>query len=158
IKRPDPHPPEHEQPGQPRAPEDEADLLVSEIAACPFCVTPEFGVTYDPPPIRRGLVYANQPYGRPLAGLSSAMSSSSSLGSLSQPARRRATSLSASAPQVVTTDHVRPDWARKLADARAHTLRRAAAATALHNAAYVLGNTGAEVPRGGLTFGRRRRG
>ncbi|KAK3069840.1 SNF1-interacting protein, partial [Teratosphaeriaceae sp. CCFEE 6253] len=156
IKRPDPHPPEHEQPGQPRAPEDEADLLVSEIAACPFCVTPEFGVTYDPPPFRRGLVYANQPYGRPLAGLSSAMSSSSSLGSM--PGRRRATSLSASSPQVVTTDHVRPDWARKLADARAHTLRRAAAATALHNAAYVLGNTGAEVPRGGLTFGRRRRG
>jgi len=52
---------------------------------------------------------------------------------------------------------VRPDWAKKLADARAHTLRRAAAATALHNAAYVLGNSGEGPVRGGLTFGRRRR-
>ncbi|KAK0944452.1 SNF1-interacting protein [Friedmanniomyces endolithicus] len=155
IKRPDPHPPEHEQPGQPRAPEEEADLLVSEIASCPFCVTPEFGVTYEPPPFRRGLAYANPLNGRPLASLSSAMSSSSSL--TSGPARRRATSLSASSSLVVTTDKVRPDWAKKLADARSHTLRRSAAATALHNAAYVLGNVGEGQTRGGLMFGRRRR-
>ena len=156
IKRPDPHPPEHEQPGQPRPPEEEAEMLVSEVAACPFCVTPEFGVTYEPPPFRRGLAYAGQGTGHPLKNLNSAMSSSSSLtGGAAN--RRRATSLSATAPNVITTDKVRPDWAKKLADARAHALRRSAAATALHNAAYVLGNHVEPQFRGGLHLGRRRR-
>ncbi|KAH9825529.1 c2h2 zinc finger protein [Teratosphaeria destructans] len=152
IKRPDPHPPEHEQPGQPRPPEEEAEMLVSEVAACPFCVQPEFGVTYEPPPFRRGLAYANHASSHPLKSLNSAMSSSSSLQSAG---RRRATSISANAPNVITTDRVRPDWAKKLSDARAHALRRSAAATALHNAAYVLGNQG-ESSRSGL-LGRRRR-
>ena len=155
IKRPDPHPPEHEQPGQQRPPEEEADLLVSEVASCPFCVTPEFGVSYEPPPFRRGLAYAHQS-NNPLRNPTSAMSSTSSLGTSGQ--RRRATSLSANAPQVITTDRVRPDWAKKLADARAHALRRSAAATALHNAAYVLGSQGDGQLRGNLVgFGRRRR-
>lgn len=156
IKRPDPHPPEHEQPGQPRAPEEEADLLVSEVAACPFCVTPEFGVTYEPPPFRRGLAYAGSNSLRNAA--TSAMSSSTSLHSGSPAVtRRRATSISATSSNVITTDRVRPDWAKKLADARANALRRSAAATALHNAAYVLGNVG-EGGRGNGLIGRRRRG
>lgn len=152
IKRPDPHPPEHDQPGQQRPPEEEAEQLVSEVAACPFCVTPEFGVSYEPPPFKRGLAYANQR--NPLSNPTSAMSSSTSLAGGN---RRRATSLSASAPQVITTDRVRPDWAKKLADARAHALRRSAAATALHNAAYVLGNQTEISARGLPTLGRRRR-
>lgn len=139
IKRPDPHPPEHEQPGQPRPPEEEPEILVSEVAACPFCVTPEFGVSYDPPPFRKGLIYAHHGTSSPLRSPTSAMSSTSSLVT---PGRRRATSLSVNAPQVITTDQVRPDWRKKLDDARAHALRRSAAATALHNAAYVLGNQG----------------
>lgn len=152
IKRPDPHPPEHEQPGQPRPPEEEAETLVSEVASCPFCVTPEFGVSYDAPPFRRGLAYAHQT--NPLKNPTSAMSSTSSLGSPG--ARRRATSLSANNPQVITTDMVRPDWRKKLDDARAHALRRSAAATALHNAAYVLGNQGDVQLRGMGGFRRRR--
>lgn len=152
IKRPDPHPPEHEQPGQQRPPEEEAGLLVSEVAACPFCVTPEFGVTYDPPSFRRGLAYAHQ---SALNNPTSAMSSSTSLATGA--VRRRATSLSTKDPKVITTDMVRPDWAKKLADARAHALRRSAAATALHNAAYVLGNQGEGQLRTGFAIGRRRR-
>lgn len=152
IKRPDPHPPEHEQPGEQRPPEEEAELLVSEVASCPFCVTPEFGITYDPPPFRRGLAYAKQPSRNPLQ--SSAMSSSSSLNTNG---RRRTISISATSPQVITTDRVRPDWAKKLADARAHVLRRSAAATALHNAAYVLGAHGDGNIRGSLAGFRRRR-
>ena len=166
IKRPDPHPPEHhdqndqDSSSNNQVPEEEG-MLVSEPAACPFCVQPEFGITYDPPPFRKGLAY-NTPPSHPLAKTASAMSSSSSLSSggiLSPPSssRRRGTSLSANAPTVITTDRVRPDWAKKLADARAHALRRSAAATALHNAAYVLGNTNASDLRTfGLT-GRRRR-
>lgn len=64
-------------------------------------------------------------------------------------------SISATSPQVITTDRVRPDWAKKLADARAHVLRRSAAATALHNAAYVLGSQGDSQLRGLAGFRRR---
>ncbi|MCJ1384482.1 SNF1-interacting protein [Xylographa soralifera] len=157
IKRPDPHPPEHADSTAP-PPESESlqadDLnpdtsLVSEPAACPFCVQPEFGVTFDPPPFRRGLTYVNQLVGNSLAHATSAMSSSSSLGSFSgngsfvPPStvnRRRTTSISANSPTVITTDRVRPDWASKLSTARAHAARRSAAATALHTAAYLMGS------------------
>ena len=161
IKRPDPHPPEHGDPANP-APassvagleatdEDGDDQLVSEPAACPFCVQPEFGITYEPPAFRRGLTYVNQSTTHPLAKAASAMSSSSSLASTTGSAcqrsptsasRRRTTSLSATAPTVVTTDRIRPDWAQKLSTARAHAARRSAAATALHTAAYLMGNRG----------------
>ena len=160
IKRPDPHVPEH---GDPTAapppagalPNMEPDdgngdnRLVSEPAACPFCVQPEFGVTYDPPPFRRGLTYVNQTSTHPLANATEAMSSSSSLasamsggGQISQTgfARRRTTSLSAASPTVISTDRIRPDWHQKLASARAIAARRSAAATALHTAAYLMGN------------------
>ncbi|KAF2727941.1 hypothetical protein EJ04DRAFT_123028 [Polyplosphaeria fusca] len=155
IKRPDPHPPEHHDPNDPNASAEpqEDGQLVSEPAACPFCVQPEFGVTYEPPPFRRGLTHANaQP------NLASAMSSTSSLNSqgLASPGRRRATSLAANDNTVITTDRVRPDWAKKLADARANALRRAAAATALHNAAYMMGNLQAAESRS-FGLGRRRR-
>lgn len=170
IKRPDPHPPEHhddetQNNGEGSAPPPSEDYqLISEPSTCPFCKMPEFGVTYEPPPFRRGLVYASSgSTGHALAFAASAMSSSSSLNSqgVTSPGathganRRRTTSLSANAPQVITTDRIRPDWAKKLSDARAQALRRAAAATALHNAAYVLGNVGGGDAR--LTFGRRRR-
>lgn len=157
IKRPDPHPPEHHDdpnnPNPPPAPETDYEL-VSEVATCPFCKQPEFGVTYEAPPFRRGIVYNEH---HKVGNHISAMSSSSSVNSQSPSAgsRRRATSLAADAPNVITTDIVRPDWRKKLDDARAHALRRAAAATALHNAAYMLGNQGEGGPR--LAFGRRRR-
>ncbi|KAB8241619.1 protein sip5 [Aspergillus flavus] len=151
IKRPDPHPPEHGD-SDPNAPAaaaegDAADnqdsQLVSEPAACPFCVQPEFGVTYAPPPFRRGLTYASDPSARP--NFTSPVSSTSSLSSGNVTAvtgRRRAASLSANDPTVITTDKVRPDWAQKLANARAHAARRSAAATALHTAAYLMNSNG----------------
>ncbi|KAF4635961.1 hypothetical protein G7Y89_g2131 [Cudoniella acicularis] len=165
IKRPDPHPPEHEHndPSQPPPPPAdtsiEADSLVSEPSTCPYCQAPEFGVTYDPPPFRRGLSYANMPHG--LTSISSAMSSSSSLNSTGGPAvipnthKRRTTSISANAPTVITTDRIRPDWSTKLANARNHLARRSAAATALHTAAYLMGN-GSNDSRG-FGFGSRSR-
>lgn len=159
IKRPDPHPPEHHEdsstpnPEQTK-PEEEDGQLVSEPSACPFCVTPEFGVTYEPPMFKRGLIYAGATSPHPLAAATSAMSSSTSLGSMGS--RRRTTSLSVTDKAVITTDKVRPDWAKKLADARAHALRRSAAATALHNAAYVLGNT-QSIDLRTFNLGRRRR-
>ncbi len=165
IKRPDPHIPEHHDPSNPPAAVTEAEaegLLVSEPACCPYCQQPEFGVTYDPPPFRRGLVFANNGVGT----FASAMSSSSSLNSTNTPTlspgthKRRLTAISANAPTVITTDKVRPDWATKLATARSHLARRSAAATALHTAAYLVGN-GSETGRnfgfsGRSRFGRHR--
>ncbi|KAG9759487.1 hypothetical protein KCU73_g3365, partial [Aureobasidium melanogenum] len=154
IKRPDPHPPEHhDDEGNPTT--DEEGLLVSEPAACPFCVTPEFGVSYQPPSFRRGLVYSG-PVSSP-APTSAPSPDASSVNLAAPNGRRRTTSLSASAPTVITTDRVRPDWAKKLADARAHALRRSAAATALHNAAYMLGNQPPSDSRSFGGLGRRRR-
>ena len=165
IKRPDPHPPEHEgaDPNRPR-PEGEDDnqddQLISEPAACPFCVQPEFGITYAPPPFRRGLTYSAGHSGNLLGSRASPASSSSSIatGPVNCPTpdgRRRATSLSADAPGVITTDIVRPDWAKKLAAARHDASRRSAAATALHNAAYSSNrndqrNAGSSSRRGGM--------
>ncbi|KAL5313863.1 hypothetical protein ACEPPN_018286 [Leptodophora sp. 'Broadleaf-Isolate-01'] len=172
IKRPDPHPPEHHDPPNPAPPTTEANVdpeaLVSEPACCPYCQQPEFGVTYEHPPFRRGLSYANANHG--MGNVSSAMSSSTSINStgqsptLSPPAHRRRTiSISANASTVITTDKVRPDWSTKLQSARNHLARRSAAATALHTAAYLIGN-GATVDQrsfgfsGRSRFGRSHRG
>jgi hypothetical protein len=122
-------------------------MLVSEPSCCPYCQQPEFGVTYDPPAFRRGLAYTISPTA--LGAMGTAMSSHSSLNSatLSPPLaspttgnRRRGQSLSVTDPTVITTDRVRPEWATKLQAARNHQARRAAAATALHTAAFLMGN------------------
>lgn len=168
IKRADPHLPEHHPDGQVRdpnqelAPEDPPEMLISEPSACPYCQQPEFGVTYEPPPFRRGLVYSAPTATNPSS--STPMSSQSSLQSTlaptesHQPGRRRGHSLSANAPNVITTDRIRPDWSTKLASARAHQARRAAAATALHTAAFVVGgNDQRSLLRSGR-FGRRNTG
>ena len=160
IKRPDPHTPEHTDPTSPAPPPGnaaEAEMLVSEPAACPYCQAPEFGVTYEPPIFRRGLAYAGA---GGLGTFASAMSSNSSIASNGNssagvpPHRRRKTSISASAASVITTDRIRPDWSTKLANARNHLARRSAAATALHTAAYLMGNTG---ENRGFAFGSRSR-
>lgn len=150
IKRPDPHYPEgHNENDPDTTPEESVGLLVSEPACCPYCTQPDFGVTYEPPPFRRGLAHAAP--SSTLGTMSTAMSSSSSLnsGTLSPPPgsgathgnRRRTQSLSANAPNVVLTDKIRPDWSTKLQSARTHQARRAAAATALHTAAFLMGGS-----------------
>ena len=165
IKRPDPHFPEGHNENDPNHnPEEIAGLLISEPACCPYCTQPDFGVNYEPPPFRRGLTYTVSPTA--LGATSTAMSSSSSINSanmsstLGSPGsgagRRRNQSLSASSPNVILTDRIRPEWATKLQGARAHQARRAAAATALHTAAFLMGNTENRAFRG--RFGRRNTG
>ncbi|KAJ4284898.1 SNF1-interacting protein [Fusarium oxysporum] len=162
IKRADPHLPEHHPNGEARDPneglnpDDPPEMLISEPSACPYCQQPEFGVTYDPPPFRRGLAYSSGPsHG---TAMSSQTSLNSTLHTPPTPGRRRAHSLSANAPNVITTDRVRPDWAAKLASARNHQARRAAAATALHTAAFLMGgNEQRSILRPGR-FGRRNTG
>ena len=170
IKRPDPHPPEHGDQSEARQNSNDSegyggeDELVSGPAACPFCVQPEFGITYESPPFRRGLTYVNHMSVNTLPKDAAAMSSSTSLssalsaGPLSPNSinRRRAGSVSANDPSVITTDRVRSDWHQKLTSARQHAARRSAAATALHTAAYLMGNRGQDSDsRGFPSFGRR---
>ncbi|EPS43235.1 hypothetical protein H072_2727 [Dactylellina haptotyla CBS 200.50] len=151
IKRADPHVPEHSPPNSPTPqPADQdrrahaGDQLVSEPASCPFCKQPEFGVVFTPLPWKRGLVYANQshPYSvqqhSPLS-YNSTTSSTSSLPGTPNGTRRNKT-YAVNAPEVITTDRIRPDWATKLAHAKNQAARRAAAATALHTAAYLMNN------------------
>ncbi|KAH6617229.1 hypothetical protein F5144DRAFT_386480 [Chaetomium tenue] len=165
IKRPDPHFPEGHNENDPNHnPEETAGLLVSEPACCPYCTQPDFGVTYEPPPFRRGLSYSMSLIA--VGAASAAMSSSSSVNSASlsptnaSPSngtgRRRNQSVSASSPSVILTDRIRPEWATKLQAARAHLARRAAAATALHTAAFLVG--GSENRAFRSRFGRRNNG
>lgn len=168
IKRPDPHFPEgHGDQENPEANPEAADMLISEPAQCPYCQQPEFGVTYDAPPFRRGLSYTIS--SSALASMTTAMSSNSSLNSgsptpfISPPpsgagGRRRTQSLSANDPNVITTDRVRPDWAAKLAAQRNHLARRAAAATALHTAAFLMGDNNSRSFSRMSRFGRRNTG
>lgn len=146
IKRADPHLPEHhgDQPQENAENNENAEELTMEPACCPYCQQPEFGITYEPPPFKRGLVYSAPGLG----AMGTAMSSTSSLNttnlsptSANTPAtanRRRTQSLSANAPNVITTDRIRPDWSNKLNAARAQQRRRAAAADALHQAAFFM--------------------
>ncbi|KAK9478831.1 hypothetical protein V1514DRAFT_46211 [Lipomyces japonicus] len=159
IKRPDPHVPaplspssSSSPPAAPAAPAPEASVspigvvkLTSEPASCPYCTETDFGVTYRPPPFRSGASVGGS--GSSLrvsfSRHSSAATSATSLAS-SAPAgtRKRRATLPSTAAEVVTTDRVRPDWAIKLASANAHAARRAAAATALHAAAFLVGRNG----------------
>ncbi|KAH6842606.1 hypothetical protein B0I37DRAFT_200234 [Chaetomium sp. MPI-CAGE-AT-0009] len=165
IKRPDPHFPEGHNENDPNHnPEETAGLLVSEPACCPYCTQPDFGVTYEPPPFRRGLSYSISLTA--LGASNAAMSSSSSINSATlsptnvSPSngtgRRRNQSVSASSPSVILTDRIRPEWATKLQAARAHLARRAAAATALHTAAFLV--SGPENRAFRSRFGRRNNG
>ncbi|KAK3331889.1 hypothetical protein B0T19DRAFT_88113 [Cercophora scortea] len=165
IKRPDPHFPEGHNENDPGSnPEEIAGFLVSEPACCPYCTQPDFGVTYEPPPFRRGLSHAISPAA--LGTMNTAMSSNSSLNSaslspgLASPSpvssRRRTQSLSVDNSNVILTDRIRPEWAAKLNAARAHQARRAAAATALHTAAFLMGGNETRALRG--RFGRRNTG
>lgn len=168
IKRPDPHFPEgHDNQENPEANPEAAEMLISEPACCPYCQQPEFGVTYDAPPFRRGLTYHMSSFA--FDSLGPAMSSNSSLGSTSPTpftspppsgagGRRRTQSLSANDPGVITTDRVRQDWAVKLAAQRNHLARRAAAATALHTAAFLMNDQGSRPFSRMSRFGRRNNG
>ncbi|ANB14458.1 Sip5p [Sugiyamaella lignohabitans] len=165
IKRPDPHPPYHENngsgPSTAPATDNPEEALVSEPACCPFCQMPEFGVVYIPSPHRSGIpassltsslrahlssslsgVFSSHHHTPVSSSAASIVSMSTSNSATGTPRRRG--SLPPNAPEVVTTDHVRPDWAMKLSRARHQLARKSAAANALHASAFLFeGNEGA---------------
>ena len=162
IKRQPPHPPHDEEPDPLASPSTSLpeDIgLISEPACCPYCMAPDMGVTFSPPPYRTGIganskrhnslsplglfnspsslsVSSRNNTGGIIEDSQSVTSHSSSALSLMAPETKRRGSLPASSPEVITTDQIRPDWNLKLITARAHAARKSAAASALHASAF----------------------
>lgn len=156
IKRADPHPPhESESEDEAAAERRKKDIIgiISEPACCPFCMMPDFGVTFVAPGYRSGISPNNtgRRHATPLSLFSNSstatltsktLESNSGGGSVGSSSNNgtalgvRRGSLPATAPEVITTDEIRPDWAMKLASARARAARKSAAATAIHNSAF----------------------
>ncbi|KAF8968356.1 hypothetical protein BDZ97DRAFT_1916194 [Flammula alnicola] len=114
--------------------------LVSEPAACPYCVQDNFGVVYTPPPWRAGL------------GSDGSIGLWSDAQRSSEPTappthKRRQKSFSADSPDVVTTDQIRPDWEAKLDAVRAAVARRA-------NRRIIMRQVGDRLIPVGVTSGR----
>ncbi|CAL1704221.1 unnamed protein product [Somion occarium] len=120
--------------------------LVSEPACCPYCVQPNFGVVYTPPPWRAGIgsegatppSWPDSPRGQTPQTLDAPPSSLM---------KRRRKSFSAESPDVVTTDQIRPDWEAKLAAVRAAVTRRA-------NRRIIMRQVGDRLIPVGVTSGR----
>lgn len=94
--------------------------LVSEPAACPYCVQEHFGVVYTPPSWRTGI---GSDGSTPPSWPDSPKNASSSEAAATRARRRK--SFGADSPEVVTIDQIRPDWEAKLAAVRAQAQRRA---------------------------------
>lgn len=119
-----------------------ATHLVSEPAACPYCVQENFGVVYTPPPWRTGIGSD---------GTSPPVWSDTSKGLQqnipSAVQKRRRKSFGHDSPEVVTTDSIRPDWEAKLAAVRAAVTRRA-------NRRIIMRQVGDRLIPVGVTSGR----
>ncbi|EJU05709.1 hypothetical protein DACRYDRAFT_113764 [Dacryopinax primogenitus] len=116
--------------------------LVSEPAACPYCVQDNFGVIYAAPAWRAGIGSEGYP--------SPDLYKVSSSGSIAPPppmAKQRRQSLSHTAPGVVTIDQIRPDWEAKLAAVHAAVARRA-------NRRIIMRQVGDRLIPVGITSGR----
>lgn len=126
IKRLEPHFPHDEEvdPTKAQQSDEEKDpnLLISEPSNCPYCATPNFGVTYDHPVTRRIGVQGLAPSSFVLEDTNDTPSASSV----------RRGSIPAVDPLVVTSDSIRPDWEIKLNKERMRLARRSANATAIH--------------------------
>ncbi|TFK27324.1 hypothetical protein FA15DRAFT_586626 [Coprinopsis marcescibilis] len=93
--------------------------IVSEPAACPYCVQDNFGIVYSAPPWRAGI-------GSEGCNPITPAEATRQVEQANLPThKRRQKSYSADSPEVVTTDQIRPDWEAKLAAVRAAVQRRA---------------------------------
>ena len=111
--------------------EDTSEALVSECACCPYCATPDFGVTYEPPVMikRSGLNTEVLPsnYQR-----TENINNASSNVSKSVNTRPRTSSLPVNHESVVTSDMIRPDWETNLLKAKLRLKKRFAKANTIH--------------------------
>ncbi|KAJ7489882.1 zf-C3HC4 type zinc finger protein [Mycena galericulata] len=119
--------------------------LVSEPAACPYCVQDNFGVVYSPPPWRAGIGSegSNSSWSDSPKGSQQSIDTSGPYPTH----KRRQKSFGADSPEVVLTDHIRPDWEAKLAAVRAAVTRRA-------NRRIIMRQVGDRLIPVGVTSGR----
>ncbi|KAJ6455750.1 hypothetical protein C8R45DRAFT_586796 [Mycena sanguinolenta] len=122
-----------------------ATHLVSEPAACPYCVQDNFGIVYTPPPWRAGIGSdgTHSPWADSPKGSSPSIESSAPYPTH----KRRQKSFSADSAEVVLIDHIRPDWEAKLAAVRAAVTRRA-------NRRIIMRQVGDRLIPVGVTSGR----
>ncbi|KAJ7694187.1 hypothetical protein B0H17DRAFT_1058109 [Mycena rosella] len=121
-----------------------ATHLVSEPAACPYCVQDNFGVVYSPPPWRAGI--GSEGSNSSWDSLKGSQQSIDTSGPYPTH-KRRQKSFGADSPEVVLTDHIRPDWEAKLAAVRAAVTRRA-------NRRIIMRQVGDRLIPVGVTSGR----
>ncbi|EJD53049.1 hypothetical protein AURDEDRAFT_110838 [Auricularia subglabra TFB-10046 SS5] len=121
--------------------------LVSEPAACPYCVRDNFGVIYAPPPWRAGIGADASSAASSRPELSKVNSGSSGDADASATRRGKRKSISHTSPDVVTIDQIRPDWEAKLAAVRAAVTRRA-------NRRIIMRQVGDRLIPVGVTSGR----
>ncbi|TFK55223.1 hypothetical protein OE88DRAFT_1017540 [Heliocybe sulcata] len=118
--------------------------LVSEPAACPYCMQENFGVVYTPPSWRAGI---GSEGATPPSWADPANGTSQPSSPLPPTMKRRRKSFGADSPEVVTTDQIRPDWEAKLAAVRAAVARRA-------NRRIIMRQVGDRLIPVGITSGR----
>ncbi|PWN50329.1 hypothetical protein IE53DRAFT_101658 [Violaceomyces palustris] len=98
----------------------------SEPRSCPFCVEPNFGVTYSSPRFlasEAGKRDAAPSDATQAADFAEMAIGTGGVSASRDPGKKRV--LSPDDPEVITVDHVRPDWKEKLAHAEAAIARRA---------------------------------
>jgi hypothetical protein len=119
--------------------------IVSDPAACPYCVQDNFGIVYTPPTWRAGIGSDNTMSPQ---WPDSPKSSHHPVDTAYQPIhKRRQKSFGHDSPEVVTTDNIRPDWEAKLAAVRAAVTRRA-------NRRIIMRQVGDRLIPVGVTSGR----
>lgn len=113
---------------------DSSDALISECASCPYCATPDFGITYTPPikEKRTGLGSNLNPsqYKDSISG--SVIDQNVDQETKSMTTRPRTHSLPATHDSVVTSDSIRPDWEINLLKTKMRLKKRFAKATTIH--------------------------
>ncbi|KAI0831113.1 hypothetical protein BC628DRAFT_1312233 [Trametes gibbosa] len=117
--------------------------LVSEPASCPYCVQEDFGIVYTPPSWRAGL---GSEGATPPSWPDSPKATSTDTAP-NPTMKRRRKSFGANDPDVVTVDHIHPDWEAKLASVRAAVARRA-------NRRIIMRQVGDRLIPVGVTSGR----
>ncbi|KAG6376188.1 hypothetical protein JVT61DRAFT_2163 [Boletus reticuloceps] len=120
-----------------------ATHLVSEPAACPYCVQDNFGIVYTPPPWRVGIGSD----GMIPPSWADPLRPQQGVPGPSNIHKRRRKSFGHDSPEVVTTDQIRPDWEAKLAAVRAAVARRA-------NRRIIMRQVGDRLIPVGVTSGR----
>lgn len=129
IKRKDPHYKNSHDDSSADVDEDTSDALVSECACCPYCATPDFGVTYEAPILakRSGLGAGTYPF-----DYRKSQDIKPSSDHVAVRARPRTHSLPANHQSVVTSDMIRSDWEANLSKAKMRLKKRFAKANTIH--------------------------